>query len=690
MGPAVLCYVYQTDTYGIHAEEIMERRRPRKTLDMTKTLLVLIAVLLIVLIVVLCVAAGMNRGSADPGTNSTESTGSQNPSGSIELEVSGSLADGSTTVLESVTFTGTSDPAVALTVNGQTVERNADGSFSCQVALNLGENQVVFVSGQQTVTFTYTRRYVIESYSPAGEQSYNSGASIYFEVTARSGSTVTAEFNGDTLELAESGSQLSAGTPEGFSLYTGQYKLTGSSSGDLDLGSITYTARCDGVTETCTAGPITCLKASEILSTDPGVTPSYGNYINVGSGYIAEIVTYSAETFDGKATDDYSHPTNAYLPKGTVDYCSTELVVNGNLQYVQLRCGKRVYLDKKNIPSSQRTTVTDCYAGTLPDHNEISFVSMTEVGNHTVLTLDCLWKAPFYFDLKPQTYAYPNGGADRSYEVTACTATYIDITFCYATQFTGTVQIPAGSNLFKSAELIRNESDCTLRLHLNKTGGFYGWDCFYNDAGQLCFQFLNPAKVSTAGNAYGANLSGVTIMLDVGHGGVDGGAAVKVSGKEIDEAERNLTLANALKTELESMGATVILNRSTDVAITVDDRIQSLKNAAPDLCIAIHHNSLPDYPNWSGFECYYYDAFSKLAAEQVYKHTNESGIYKACSLGWHNYFVARQTTCPVVLTENGYLTNEYDLNNTLDTQAIAKKAQAIAQGVADYFLQINP
>ena len=44
----------------------------------------------------------------------------------------------------------------------------------------------------------------------------------------------------------------------------------------------------------------------------------------------------------------------------------------------------------------------------------------------------------------------------------------------------------------------------------------------------------------------------------------------------------------------------------------------------------------------------------------------------------------------MVLKENGYLTKEYDLNNTLDTQAIAKKAQAIAQGVADYFLQINP
>lgn len=56
---------------------------------------------------------------------------------------------------------------------------------------------------------------------------------------------------------------------------------------------------------------------------DPNATPNGGRYMNVGSGYIAEIVEYNAETFDGNVSDaslkdgsvDWSRPTNNYLPR---------------------------------------------------------------------------------------------------------------------------------------------------------------------------------------------------------------------------------------------------------------------------------------------------------------------------------------------------------------------------------------
>ena len=51
--------------------------------------------------------------------------------------------------------------------------------------------------------------------------------------------------------------------------------------------------------------------------------------------------------------------------------------------------------------------------------------------------------------------------------------------------------------------------------------------------------------------------------------------------------------------------------------------------------------------------------------------------------------MARQTCCPVALTENGYMSNQYDLNNTVDAGALESKAKAMAQAVADYFLKIN-
>ena len=49
--------------------------------------------------------------------------------------------------------------------------------------------------------------------------------------------------------------------------------------------------------------------------------------------------------------------------------------------------------------------------------------------------------------------------------------------------------------------------------------------------------------------------------------------------------------AKALQKELESIGATVILNRDEDRTLTLDERISVLKQTKPDLCIAIHHDA---------------------------------------------------------------------------------------------------
>lgn len=420
------------------------------------------------------------------------------------------------------------------------------------------------------------------------------------------------------------------------------------------------------------------------------VTPSGGKYINVGSGYIAEVIQANVETFTGTTADDYSHPTNNYLPEGTVDYCAKELVYGSNTKYVKLRSGHRVYLEKKVYPPVRMEPEVKQYAGYLPDHNEIGVVSLETVGRHSILTLDCLWKAPFYFKTNQSGYANPNGGSNRDYAVAGNNATYVDITFCYTTVFTGNVSIPVNHPLFKSAEVIKNESDYTLRLHLRKAGSLYGWHAYYNDNDQLCFQFLNPAKATVADNKYGADLSGVTVMIDVGHGGLDGGAVGKdVEGTQWDEAHLNLMLANALKVELESTGATVILNRSDDSAIDINTRLEDLMDTAPDICVAIHQNSYSS-AKVGGFDSMYFTPWSQLLAKNIYDYTKESGVYTKTHLKWSvGYFMMRQTVCPTILTENGYMSNADDLAAMIDPAKLAIKATAMAQGIADYFLAIN-
>ena len=668
---------------------MIERKVRRKKADTTKILIGLIAVLAVLLAVAICVAVSITPEETRPTAGAQQTDPTKDTSAPIGLTMVNPAQTEFLWLEKTVVFTGVSDPAESLLIGGVEVPRNADGSFLYEVELELGMNEITVSHKGTELHHRIEHRYAVESFFPEEAAEYKSGDTIELGIRVRKGSTVKVQLGDKTVDMEKQQPQPEDKTDE-FELYVGTYDLPSENAKDLKLGKAVFTVTYDGTEETYTSGELICKKSADVLGSDPSVTPDYGDYIDVGSGYIVEIVTYSAETFDGDTRDDYSDPRNNYLPEGTVDYGLSEQVYDnsGKISYRLLRCGYRIYTQRRNYPDSsgkvQQVQVVKCYKGTLPDHNEIGFASMAVSGSHTVLTLDCLWKAPFYFDLKPQTYNDPGA---RDFKVSSLTAEYVEITFCYATEFKGTVQIPEDNPLFKSAELKQNDSDCTLRLYLKKTGGFYGWDSYYNEQGQLCFQFLNPTPAEAGDNAYGADLSGIRVMIDVGHGGVDGGSpATDANGNTVEEADINLDLALQLKKELESMGATVIMNRTDDSNLAVDQRIQFLKDQKPDYCIAIHHNSYAALDSVNGCDVMYFGPNSQKAADAVYQQIKASGVYKKTMLKWNVYFVARETVCPVVLVECGYMTNPEDLAGALDPNVAQQKAKDMAQGVADYFL----
>lgn len=243
------------------------------------------------------------------------------------------------------------------------------------------------------------------------------------------------------------------------------------------------------------------------------------------------------------------------------------------------------------------------------------------------------------------------------------------------------MEIPADHPVFASAEIIKNEYDYTLRLHLKKTGGFYGWDAFYDDEGKLTFKFLHPAKLENDNS-----LAGTRIFIDVGHGGTDAGATGLSFANR--EAICNLRLANKLKEKLEALGATVIMSRTDDSTVNPPDKQDMLRTANADYCIAIHHDSAGASAN--GFEAYHFSPFSKTAADFIDTRMDNTNVFKQdWDVRFHYYFMARMTYCPVVLSENGFLTNAYDYNTTIEPTAVDKKAQAMCDGILDYFRSIQ-
>jgi len=81
-----------------------------------------------------------------------------------------------------------------------------------------------------------------------------------------------------------------------------------------------------------------------------------------------------------------------------------------------------------------------------------------------------------------------------------------------------------------------------------------------------------------------------TIALDAGHGGIDGGAR-GVSGTF--EKSITLTFAEELKKKLEETGKyNVVLTRSDDVFLRLDERVRIARESEADLLISIHADAI--------------------------------------------------------------------------------------------------
>ena len=586
-------------------------------------------------------------------------------------------------------ISGYIDPEYTVTVCGQEITPEPNGRFTYEAALEQGENKLIVEYLGETVTYSVSCFRNVQSYSNAEGRRYGAGARMYLDVFARIGSTVEVEFNGEKKESTVTVDQLGSGAWEGFEKHIIWYDMPSRPKADVNMGAITYTVTYEGETEVFTTGDIICNAYVEKKSKDAEATPDQDGYRNVGSGWIVEVVDINTETFMGENSLDRSYPYYNYLPQGTVDYGLSDYIVDptGQQQFILLRCGVKVYRNTKNSPVTTKKAVVDCYSGTLPDHNEIGFDSIAVEDHFTYLTLDTDWKAPFFFDVEPQDYI---DTSIRDLRVENFDATYIDIQFCYATVMSGEFAIPENNPLFSHAEIIKNDYDHTLRLYLKKAGGLYGWNAYYNEEDQLVFKFLNPVTVTPADNQYGADLTGVRVMLDVGHGGPDIGAAGRdYSGIGWTESERNLVLAQAIQAKLESIGATVISNRTNmEDMVTQRERTQYLIEQAPDYCLCIHHNSSDDKTK-QGYETAYFTTFSQAAADHIHKETEKTGLYRKSEEIWYFYYVSRQTACPIVLTENGFMTHPYDVTRMLDEEAIGKKADAMVQGIVNYSLELN-
>lgn len=197
---------------------------------------------------------------------------------------------------------------------------------------------------------------------------------------------------------------------------------------------------------------------------------------------------------------------------------------------------------------------------------------------------------------------------------------------------------------------------------------------------------LNIRRVAKAQEG-GYPLHGITIMIDPGHGG-DSLGAVGPLGEEWAEKDINLKSSMKLKNELEGMGAEVLMTRTEDIDVSLEERLKMSKAAKPDLFVSVHANSMEsnvDISKVAGFSIFYRDAHAYKIANEIHGTAvkdlgrNDKGIHK------QNFYVFRGTWSPSILIESGFVPNPVEFEWLIDDKEQDVLMENYAEAILKYF-----
>ncbi|MDP1819038.1 MAG: N-acetylmuramoyl-L-alanine amidase [Acidimicrobiales bacterium] len=204
----------------------------------------------------------------------------------------------------------------------------------------------------------------------------------------------------------------------------------------------------------------------------------------------------------------------------------------------------------------------------------------------------------------------------------------------------------------------------------------------------------------------GTPVTGATVVLDPGHGGVEPGARGPAGTAEKDV---NLAIAQEVERRLEALGAIVVLTRTGDYRITLASRAAIATALTPVLFLSIHHNAEPDAPSLGpGSETYFQirDPASKRAAGLVYEEliralspfdvswvadSDAGAKYRLASDGGDYYGILRRSAgVPAVLSEAAFISNGPEEALLVDPAFQAAEAEAFTRAVVRFVTTADP
>lgn len=207
--------------------------------------------------------------------------------------------------------------------------------------------------------------------------------------------------------------------------------------------------------------------------------------------------------------------------------------------------------------------------------------------------------------------------------------------------------------------------------------------------------------IQTSSKAH--NTTKIKVIIDAGHGGVDGGA---VAGDGTLEKDLNLKIALILDKMLKMTGAETIMTRDSDISIhdksastirakkasDIHNRFKIMENNKDYIFVSIHQNSFSD-ARYSGAQLFYSPNNSSSAdlarniqnsfSSRLQK-DNEREIKKCTT----DVFLIYHANNTAVLCECGFISNKTELKKLKDTEYQKQVAFCIFSGILDYYSSI--
>jgi N-acetylmuramoyl-L-alanine amidase len=189
------------------------------------------------------------------------------------------------------------------------------------------------------------------------------------------------------------------------------------------------------------------------------------------------------------------------------------------------------------------------------------------------------------------------------------------------------------------------------------------------------------------------------IVIDAGHGGIDGGAT---SCTGVLESHINLEIALRLEDMFHLLGYDTVMIRKTDESIYTEgntiasQKISDLKervriaNETPNaILISLHQNTYSD-SRYRGAQVFYgNDAQSKTLAQAVQKNLvavlNPGSQRKSKSA--KGVYLMEHISCPGILIECGFLTNKEEAALLKNDEYQAKLSYVLSRSILDFLCE---